>query len=140
VADAGFVWIIDYDDPDDARRAGATLLASGIVAEVDVVGELHSLSVMEDQVERGCELLGLPVPEVSPTVPWEPSSSDQPAKRLRWRYPRERVPWLVAGYVLVVVLLTIGVFVAAVFVFGGDFGGRTDPRDVDELVPVTARE
>ncbi|MDZ7732522.1 MAG: hypothetical protein U5R31_04880 [Acidimicrobiia bacterium] len=132
MTEPGFAWIAEYDDAEEARVAGATLLESGIVATVAARGDRHELSVMEADVDRSCELLGVPVPErqhLAPTLDDRPAGESPPKQR--WKIPREQLPWAVAGYLVVLVLMVIAVFVASVYLFGGDFDGRLDPDDVD---------
>jgi hypothetical protein len=115
VRDDDWVSVTDFSTRDQAQRAGASLLESGIVATVDDEAGLFVLSVMPDDVSRACELLGVP----EPTPVALPLDEPLPVESTKWRLPRERLPLFIIGYLVVLVGMSAAIFFVVVWLLGG---------------------
>lgn len=110
-----WVRVSDFPSRDDASRAGAMLLESGIVATLEDGDGSTALAVLPADVERACELLDVAPPVAAPPPLDEPLSPEA----VRWRIPRERLPWFVLGYVVVLLVVGGAVFVVVAWLLGG---------------------
>lgn len=126
IENGDWVDLTEFDSIDEASRAGALLLESGIVA---ALGEDDTsptmLSVLPDDVARACEILGVD----EPATPVLPLDQPLPTEATRWRFPRERMALFVIGYIVVLVGLSVGVFFVVAWILGG--------FDSTEVPPVT---
>ena len=110
-----WVRVSDFASRDEASRAGAMLLESGIVATLEEGDGTTALAVLPDDVARACELLDVAPPQAAALPLDEPLSPEA----VRWRLPRERLHWFVIGYVAVLVGVAAVVFLVVVWLLGG---------------------
>lgn len=72
--ESGYAVVTTFEDRQAAREAAASLVGEGIGAAASVDGDVHEVRVLDHDLVRACEILGVELPEqddAPPRNPWK---------------------------------------------------------------------